>query len=152
MLMMDLFRMSQLEISAAHKVRKIYNINRFELWLLMAIIATFGLLGKRAMNEKDLMDEISGHPRQRAKMYGYLRGLKGLRAVCLLDYQNRGTWTVIGVTSLGMRIANEFEVQIEKLAKHRQKVAEYSIEGIELKDGEVPSSRYKRKDADAKGF
>lgn len=140
----DLFRLCQLELSASHRVRKIYNINRYELWLLMATIATLGLLGKRAINEGDLMDEINGNPQHRKRMWGYLLGLKRLKCVCQLDYNNRGSWKSIGITPLGMRIAREYEVQIEKLEKHRLKADKYSIEGIELKAGEVPTPRYKR--------
>jgi hypothetical protein len=142
----DLYRMCQVEISAAHKVRKIYNINRLELWLLVAIIGTLGLYGKRVMNEYDLLCAIIGHPKQRAKMYGYLAGLKRNRFVCQFDYsgKGRGNYSSIGVTVLGMKVAKQFDIEIENVARHRQKVETYSIEGIELQDGETPSSRYRR--------
>lgn len=133
--MIDLFKFNAFEYMAAAQVKRRYSINRFELWLLMASIATIGLSGRMIINEDELFSEITGSYLLKRKMKGYLKGLKRLRLLAELDYNNRGSYKSLAVTELGMKVAKAFEDELLKIERKRE-VKGYDVEGIVLK--EVP--------------
>jgi hypothetical protein len=113
-----LFMFSLFERRAANVVYQQFRVNRFELWILMAMVAGMLLIGKRSMSKKQLFDTITGHSMAKRKLEGYFQGLQTRELIRSVTTRTNTTGWVI--TPLAVKVIETFETAVNTLeAKER---------------------------------
>lgn len=107
------FMFSLFERRAANKVYQTFRVNRFELWLLFAMVAVLGLHGKKSTSKRQIFDTVTGHTVAKRKMEGFWSGLVSKGLVMSVTLKNRLEGWVL--TPLAVKCIGTFEVEIKRL-------------------------------------
>lgn len=107
------FILTLFERRAANKVYQTFRVNRFELWLLMAMVAVLGLAGKKSVSKKQLFDTITGHTNAKRKLEGFWSGLQRTECIRSVTLKNGQTGWVL--TPLAVKCINMFEIEIKRI-------------------------------------
>jgi hypothetical protein len=119
-----------------------YRINRFELWMLMGLVAVLALQGRKAISRDECFNLITANLRARIKMRTYWYGLqvKG----CLVEfkrpqYPNASSW---GITPLGWQVCQVFEKEMQRLELAYPKRKRVEPIEVVIKDGDAAPKGY----------
>lgn len=139
----DLMRFGALERRAAYNIYLQFRVNRFELYMLYSMATFLGLFGRKAMTQRQVIDQITGNMKAKRQLSGYWAGL--IRTECIREVELHTGKKSYYISELGLKVLQSFEVQYNTLeAKMIKKgTANYSLDNISPKSAEDIGPRYK---------
>jgi hypothetical protein len=101
---------------AAYQVRLKYDINRYELYLLMQLHALLMHLDRPFVSVIGLFRQITGNSGEWRKMNGYMTGLINRRYVGTFEYVKTPGSLSVGPSELGLAVIECYRVESSRLA------------------------------------
>ncbi len=102
---------------AAYQVRLKYDINRYELYLLVQLHALLMHLDRPFVSVIGLFRQVTGNSNEWRKMQGYLNGLIERRYVGTFEYVKTPGSLSIGPSELGLRVIECYREECRRLGE-----------------------------------
>src|SRR5690606_11177925 len=128
-----------LRFRAPVRACKIFNLNREELWLLLALYAWLQYRGQQVGSKTHFFECLSGNSRLWRKFEGYYQGLLKKGMIGAFEYIKRPGTLSLGITAKGMsaiKVHNEYTNELE---------GRYRIDNARSLDvDESPPAKYRK--------
>jgi len=120
---------------AAFPIYQRYGINRFELWMLSALVGYLSSKEATIVSKIDFFKFLSGNWNTRKKQEGYFHGLLSKQFIGQYEYVMKPGSQSIGLSSLGVRVMRDYLGSIDEFMKRYTKHNSIAITISEAKPG-----------------
>ena len=127
---------------ASGRIYQRYRINSLELDLLSMLSAFCAQEGRTIVSKNTFFGQCTGNNRRKARMEGYLTGLRTKGFVGSYEYMGSPDSLSIGISKLGQRCLTDFwqdlyELMYAKPIKSTTDKSVIAIEGVDIKRHKV---------------
>jgi len=100
---------------AAYQVRLRYNINRYELRMLMQLCGILAEINKPFISRQVFFSQVTGNSREWRKMHGYYMGLVRGKFIGTFEWVGRKGSTSVGISELGLVVCEAYADELARL-------------------------------------